>query len=268
MLQRRIAPDGPVFYVSPKLAELGVRHAFSTRLGGVSPPPFNSLNLGNPNGCAIQDDEPRIQENYHRLQSAIGCETSRRCWVHQVHAATVVDTTSRDYDNSLKADALVTSDSSQVLSIRIADCVPILLADGNGACVAAVHAGWRGVIAGVIPAAVQAMARPPVAAAIGPCIGFDAFEVGAEVLVEFERAFGRAAPIRRESSGKGHVDLRAACRIQLREAGLSDERIDSTDRCTFRDADEFFSHRRDNGVTGRMAALIAPCGGQPKSVKR
>jgi polyphenol oxidase len=268
MLQRRIAPDGPVFYVSPQLAELGVRHAFSTRLRGVSPPPFDSLNLGNPNGCATQDNEPRIQENYRRLQSAIGCESSRRCWVHQVHAAAVVETTSGDFHNSLKADALVTTDTSHVLSIRIADCVPILLADESGACVAAVHAGWRGVIAGVIPAAVKAMARPPVAAAIGPCIGFDAFEVGPEVLAEFERAFGREAPIRRESSGKGHVDLRAACRIQLREAGLSDERIDGTDRCTFRDSDEFFSHRRDNGVTGRMAALIAPCGDGSDSIKR
>jgi YfiH family protein len=268
MLQRRIAPDGPVFYVSPQLAELGVRHAFSTRQGGVSPAPFDSLNLGNPNGCSIQDDEPRIQENYHRLQSGIGCKSSRRCWVHQVHAADVVDSTICDFKNSLKADALVTTDASQVLSIRIADCVPILLADESGACVAAVHAGWRGVIAGVIAAAVKAMARPPIAAAIGPCIGFDAFEVGPEVLAEFERVFGRDAPIRRESSGKGNVDLRFACRIQLRQAGLSDGRIDGTDRCTFRDADEFFSHRRDNGVTGRMAALIAPRSDGSGGIKR
>ena len=258
MLQRRIAAGGPVFYVSPQLSALGVRHAFSTRQGGVSAAPFDSLNLGNPNGCAIQDDEPRIQENYRRLQAAIGCESSRRCWVHQVHAATVADATGPDFHNSLKADALVTTDASQVLSVRIADCVPILLADESGSCVSAVHAGWRGVIAGVIPAAVKAMARPPIAAAIGPCIGFDTFEVGPEVLAEFERVFGRAAPSRRESDGKGRVDLRAACRIQLRHAGVSDERIDGTDRCTFRDAEEFFSHRRDNGVTGRMAALIAP----------
>jgi YfiH family protein len=137
--------------------------------------------------------------------------------------------------------------------------VPILIADERGQTVAAVHAGWRGVIAGVIPATLSRMPNPKnLVAAIGPCIGFDAFEVGEDVLREFDRAFGRDAPLRRNGDGKGHVDLRAACRLQLRRAGLADAQIDLTDRCTFDHADEFFSHRRDRGVTGRLAALIAP----------
>jgi len=97
-------------------------------------------------------------------------------------------------------------------------------------------------------------------AAIGPCIGMEAFEVGGEVLEEFERVFGEGAPIRREGERKGQVDLREAVRRQLVDAGVGAERIDTTDRCTWRDAGEFFSHRRERGMTGRMAALVSPRG--------
>jgi copper oxidase (laccase) domain-containing protein len=99
-----------------------------------------------------------------------------------------------------------------------------------------------------------------VIAAIGPCIGFDNFEVGPEVLEQFAQKFGAAAPIRRRDDGKGYVDLRAAIRRQLLAAGVAENQIDSTDRCTFRDAEEFYSHRRNQGITGRMAALISPRG--------
>jgi len=95
-------------------------------------------------------------------------------------------------------------------------------------------------------------------AAIGPCIGADAFEVGPEVLAEFEKLFGPGIFARPAPDGKGRVDLRAAAKQQLLSGGLRAQRIDSTDRCTFEHRDEFFSHRRDRGVTGRMAALIAP----------
>jgi len=97
-------------------------------------------------------------------------------------------------------------------------------------------------------------------AAIGPCIGPDAFEVGPEVLEAFEQRFGAAAPIRRRSDGKGSVDLQAAVRQQLIDAGVPEARIDGHDRCTYRDAAEFYSHRRDNGVTGRLAAVIGARG--------
>jgi copper oxidase (laccase) domain-containing protein len=94
---------------------------------------------------------------------------------------------------------------------------------------------------------------------MGPCIGGEAFEVGEEVAAEFERSFGGgAAPVTRPSGGKPHVDLREAVRRQLHAAGVAPGHVDVTDRCTVRDADEFYSHRRDDGVTGRMAAIIAP----------
>jgi hypothetical protein len=136
--------------------------------------------------------------------------------------------------------------------------------------VAAVHAGWRGVIAGVLPAAVAKLAEVggcgagELVAAVGPCIGFEHFEVGPEVLEAFVGRFGSDAPIRRVGE-KGRVDLIESVRRQLIEAGLDGERIDTTDRCTFRDADEFFSHRRDRGVTGRMAAFIGARGQQERS---
>ena len=94
-------------------------------------------------------------------------------------------------------------------------------------------------------------------AAVGPGISEEAFEVGPEVVDEFEKAFGSDAPARRTPDGKGRVDLQKAILIQLAKAGIPSNQIDTTDRCTFRDRDEFFSHRRDKGITGRMAALIA-----------
>jgi YfiH family protein len=266
MLQKRSAPNGVVFYASPLLDAAGAPHAFSTRLGGLSPAPFDSLNLGNPNGCAVQDDYPRIWQNYDRLRAAAGCPAGDICRVHQVHGAGVARVRRGEpFDVATKADAVVGDDPARVLSVRVADCVPVLIATDDGRTVAAVHAGWRGVIANVVGGAIAAMgdARPTrLRAAVGPCIGFNAFEVGPEVLAEFDRAFGPDAPslVCRRDDGKGHVDLRAAVHLQLLALGLTPDQIDTTDRCTVRDRDEFFSHRRDNGVTGRLAAIIAPAG--------
>jgi YfiH family protein len=264
VLQRQTSTNGVVFYFSPLLAATGVPHGFSTRIGGDSPPPFDSLNLGNPNGCEIQDDYDRIWANYERLQEAVGCAGRPLVRVHQVHGGKVVAVQAgEEFDVATEADALVTRDPARTLSVRIADCAPVLLASGDGRTVAAVHAGWRGVIAGVVIEAIQAMrllnvdtGAESIIAAIGPCIGFDAFEVGPEVLEEFTKVFGHSAPISRRPDGKGTVDLREAIRSQLLAAGVGPASIDTTDRCTFRDRDEFFSHRRDNGVTGRMAAVI------------
>jgi YfiH family protein len=269
-MERRAATNGVVYYASPLLERRGVPHAFSTRVGGQSPPPFDSLNLGNPSGCATQDDYGRIYANYDLLQAAIRVAARTRCWVHQVHGGTVVDV-AEDFESGVKADAMVTSDLTKLLAVRVADCVPILLATDDGSRVAAVHAGWRGVIAGIVPAAVARLrlsccagSKEPeparVVAAIGPSISFDAFEVGPEVIEQFRQRFGADAPLKARADGKGHVDLRAAIASQLEGAGVARADIDISDRCTLRDADEFFSHRRDAGVTGRMAALISPAG--------
>lgn len=262
MLERTISAEGVVTYVSPLLRAIKVPHAFSTRIGGVSPPPFDSLNLGNPSGCDVRDDSDRIKRNYRLLLRAAGCEGRELLAVHQVHGGGGVHVKRGQlHDNDTKADALVSDDPAHVLSVRVADCVPVLLSTTDGRAVAAIHAGWRGVIAGVATTALEILRThgTDVVAAIGPCIGFDAFEVGLEVLDEFARAFGSDASIRRQADGKGRVNLRECLRRQLVAAGVPNERIDQTDRCTHTHADEFFSHRRDNGISGRMAAVIAAC---------
>jgi len=262
-LVRRKRLKGVVYYASPLLEARGIPHAFSTRLGGISPPPFDSMNLGNPNGCAVQDLTDRITENYRLLMQAAGCEHLPRFYLHQIHGDVVAVVERSDFSNSTKGDALVTCRPGNVLSVRVADCCPVLLAMPDGHAVAAIHAGWRGAVGGVIHAAISKLIEiadvttSSLIPAVGPCIGFDAFEVGPEVLAEFEKVFGQPAPVRRDSNGKGHVDLAAACRLQLIRSGVDPAQIDTTDRCTYRDGDEFFSHRRDHGVTGRMCAIIA-----------
>jgi polyphenol oxidase len=257
-----VSETGIVFYHSPLLGRAGVGHAFSTRIGGVSISPFDSLNLGNPMGAEVQDEWERIHENYRRLQIAAGIGGRSRCWVHQVHGADVVFARrGHEFSNGAKADVLVSDDPDRALTIRVADCAPVLIASRDGQMVAAVHAGWRGVIAGAVHSAIRELERmtpEPLLAAVGPCISQCNFEVGPEVLEQFKQLFGPQAPADANGDAKGHVDLRKAIEIQLHDAGISSERIDSTDRCTYRDTEEFYSHRRDRGITGRMAALIAP----------
>lgn len=266
MLKRVISATGVVTYRSPLLAGLGISHGFSTRCGGVSGAPFHWLNLGNPPG-AVQDAPERISENYHRFQAAIGLKEPARCWVHQVHGAQVaVIRPGEAFENGQPADALVGTDPTRSLTVRVADCVPILLSSEDGRVVAAVHAGWRGIIAGVIPAAVARLkqegdrtgASATMFAAIGPCISAESYEVGREVLESFHDRFGARAPVQAHRPDQGRVDLAEAVALQLVESGLKTKAIDRTDRCTFRDRDEFFSHRRENGLAGRMAAMIAP----------
>jgi YfiH family protein len=252
MLSRRVAHNGVVFYASPLLERAGMPHAFSTRIGGVSDGPFASLNLGNPSNVSIQDNGDNIAENYRRLHEAIECEDRHRCYVHQVHGAESLNAArGESFTNGACGDAIVSDDPSRLLAIRVADCVPVLLATRDGQRVAAVHAGWRGIVAGVVTNAAAQLESKDLIGAIGPCLSVAHFEVGEEVLAEFRRVFGDRAPIQ----GR-FIDLREAVRLQCIDAGISADRIDMTDRCTFRDRDEFFSHRRDAGITGRMAAVI------------
>jgi YfiH family protein len=246
-------PARPTILRSDRLAECGIPHAFSTRHGGVSEPPFDSLNLGNPSAdTALLDADVHIAENYRRFQQAIGCGKHQRVWVHQVHGRDCVRAGSGNGHE--KADALVSDDPGLLLSVRTADCVAILLARTDGHRVAVVHAGWRGLVAGVIGHAVSRFGVPPsdLIAAIGPAISATHFEVGEEVAAAFDDAH-----VVRRPGGKPHVDLPATAAWQLRVAGLDESRIDRGDWCTYRDRDLFFSHRRDHGRTGRMAAVIA-----------
>lgn len=164
-----------------------------------------------------------------------------------------------------EADALVAlaSDEAVAVGVRVADCVPVLVASTDTGAVAAIHAGWRGVVAGVVPAGVELLGRGAGAllAAIGPCIGACCFEVGADVAERIGFVTRRAAPqvggASRVGGDKAYVDLRAAVRAQLRALGLSDEAIDDVPGCTKHEPDRFHSFRRDGANSGRMLAAIA-----------
>ena len=264
MLKRVDHPNETVTYQSPLLAQAHVPHAFSTRIGGASPPPLDTLNLAQPTAVGSvepSDDPERIRANYELLLAAVGCDRRVLASVDQVHGRTVVHVDATKANEHAAADAMVTTDRRVVLSVRTADCVPVLIATRGGEVVAAAHAGWRGIVAGVVSATVTAMCSEHGAdpadliAAVGPCIGPAHYEVGAEAVDAFEHA-GLSLAIISKPTGGRHIDLAAAAAAQLAAAGIAGPAVDRSDCCTFRDAGLFYSHRRDAGVTGRMAAVI------------
>ncbi|MHB1053111.1 MAG: peptidoglycan editing factor PgeF [Thiobacillus sp.] len=226
----------------------GVFSLMTTREGGVSCPPWDSFNLGD----HVGDDAAHVAENRARLRLQLPAEPA---WLKQIHGATVVDAGS----DELTADASVTRQAGCVCSVLTADCLPVLFCDRAGRVVAAAHAGWRGLAQGVLEATVAAMQVPPgeVLAWMGAAIGPDAFEVGDEVRQAFISQHPEAAaafvPHPSGVSGKWLADIYQLARNRLNRVGV--HAIYGGGRCTFNEADSFYSYRRD-GVTGRMASLI------------
>lgn len=256
MLQLVTHANGNGLLRSALLASAGVPHAFSTRLSGN----FSShLTARSPVDDAQPIADHDLAPHAHRFLADLGCPRHQLAWASQVHGKAVFQVTRSNWGQHPPADALLTAEPEVVICVRIADCVPLLLADATGRVVASVHAGWRGLLSGVIGETVAAMRRltlRPLVAAIGPCIGVDAFEVGHEVVQAFERA-QLGALVRHDLGAKPHIDLPAAATVQLRQAGLDERMIDRSDACTYRDADLFFSHRREAARAGRMVAAIA-----------
>ena len=234
-----IVPDWP--------APAGVRAAVTTRAGGVSLPPYDSLNLG-----TNTDDSPEaVAENRRLLRHALALP-AEPAWLWQVHGVTVV----RAERAPAEADASWTDRPGVVCAVLTADCLPVLFCDRAGEAVAAAHAGWRGLANGVLEATVAAMGCPPaeLMAWLGPAIGPDAFEVGDEVRARFLAQDAACGDCFRPSpQGRWLADLYALARRRLRTLGL--ERVYGGGFCTFHDRERFFSYRRD-GRTGRMASLI------------
>lgn len=183
--------------------------------------------------------------------------------VKQVHGADAIDAADAAPDRC--ADALIgrAARGPVAVGVRVADCVPVLVADESSGDVAAIHAGWRGVVAGVVRVGIEQLGagRPPggarLVAAIGPCIGSCCFEVGRDVAEQLARASHGARVVVAERGDKSYVDLRAAVRAQLVAAGVSDARIDDVPGCTKHETARFHSFRRDGGSSGRMLAAIA-----------
>jgi YfiH family protein len=244
----------------------GVRAAFTLRSGGASVPPWDSLNLG----VHVGDDPLAVAANRRRVAQALSLP-AEPCWLAQVHgtgvhevervgpAAEAATADARAADAPVVdppvADAAVTRSRGAVLAIQVADCLPVLLASDDGAVLGAAHAGWRGLVAGVVERTVECMGHPParLVAWLGPCIGPQQFEVGEDVREAFLAAGDAPGAFRQSPAGRWLCDLPAIARGRLQRLGV--ERVAGGEWCTVADPVRFFSHRRDR-LTGRMAALL------------
>ena len=213
----------------------GARAAFSTRQGGVSTPPFDSLNLG----LLTDDEEGAVAENRQRLAEALDFEPEQIVFARQVHGTNLIEHPRREVP---EADGHVVRSPGFAPLVFVADCLPVALAGPGG--VAMVHAGWRGLAGGILGAGAEAVQAT--SAAIGPGIGPCCYEVGEEVLGAFSDLG--------EGIAKGRkLDLPEVARRLLARAGV--ETVESAGLCTSCEEELFFSHRRDKGRTGRQAGI-------------
>jgi polyphenol oxidase len=225
------------------------RVAFSTRLGGVSDGPFASLNLG----ILTEDDPASVVENRTRLCDAVNADPDGATMAWQRHGSTVTEAQPRGIVTPGTVyghcDGLWSDEPGRAMLLLTADCIPIALAreSHESPAVGILHAGWRGLLAGIVGNGVRALGGRGVAAAIGPSIGPCCYEVGDEVATPFREAFGE------DIVRDGKLDLWTAAERALRAAGC--ERVDRFDMCTACDPHRFFSHRRDHGKTGRQGVI-------------
>lgn len=229
----------------------GVVAGFSTRRGGVSPPPYDALNLG----LHTEDNPEHVRENRRRLADALGMTPDQMVTAGQVHGATVRSVTEPGHVPG--CDGLVTATPGLLLCISAADCAAVLLADPEARVIGACHAGWRGAAGRIVIRTVEAMAGlgavpARIRAYVSPCISAERFEVGPEVAARFDDAVVLHPP----GVAKPHVDLKAAIARQLRGTGVPEAQIAVSPRCTMSETDAFFSHRGENGTTGRMMGCI------------
>lgn len=240
--------DGGVRWLRAELD--GACAAFSTRLGGVSEAPFDRLNLG----LLTDDAEENVIENRRRLAPALGFDPDQIVFARQVHGTDLIDHRTevvssllvaggtRSRETMPAADGHVVREPGVAALVFVADCLPVAMAGPRG--VAMVHAGWRGLAGGIIAAGAEAVEAT--SAAIGPGIGPCCYEVGEEVLEAFS-SLG-------EGIARGRMlDLPEVARRQLAQAGV--ERVESAGLCTSCEEELFFSHRRDEGRTGRQGGL-------------
>ena len=242
--------------VCEPLERLGFKNAFSTRLGGVSPLPANALSLGN----FSHDERANVIENRRRFLAALNSDDWPLVTAKQIHSADI--RTVADVEDALgdsqPGDALTANLAGIFLAIQTADCMPVLIADQRTRAFAAIHAGWRGTVAGVAGAAVTALgalgAQPgQLRAVLGPSIGPCCFEVQADVAAEFARVVPGSV---QQRGGRTYVDLWQTNRELLLQAGLAPAHIDAAPPCTHCDPRRFYSYRRDGAGIGQHLAFI------------
>ncbi len=248
MVSEWIRPEWPV---PPTVHALITTRAGGSSTGAFGAPSGGGMNLGLGSG----DDASIIASNRASLRAMLPAEPS---WLRQVHGATVAD--AAGVAGTVEADAAFTDRAGTVAVVMVADCMPVLLADEQGRCVGAAHAGWRGLAAGILQATARAMrqrlgnSHARLCAYLGPAIGPDHFEVGSDVLQAMTlRLRGAAAAFAPAGGGKYYADLFALGRMALAEEGV--DAVFGGGACTYCDPSRFYSHRRDR-ITGRHAALI------------
>jgi polyphenol oxidase len=263
------APAWPPLLVAEDLLGRGVVAAFTGRSGGASAGPYQSLNLG----LRVGDDLRRALSNRRRTATVLGLAGLPWAVTRQVHSALVLRVDRAGLGDGPpearppvgEGDGLVTAEPGVVLAVLTADCVPVLLADPAAGVVGAVHAGWRGLAAGVVEAGVAALAglgADPAATVglVGPAVGGCCYEVGADVRAAVGARYPAALATTRD--GRPSLDPATAAAAALAAAGLGEVR--AAGECTYDLAERFFSHRRDHGVTGRQAGLVALVPGGPR----
>lgn len=226
----------------------GVKAVTTTRAGGVSSNPFKSLNLA----AHVGDSEDAVVRNREILRLRLGLPNTP-CWLDQVHGNTVIDAAGAECNH--RADGSFAGKPGVVCVVMTADCLPILLCDKSGQTVAALHGGWRGLVAGIIPAGVKAFGCAPgdITAWLGPAIGPLAFEVGVEVRNAFMETDPQHTDAFAPAGDRWLADIYQLARRQLEALGVT--AIYGGGWCTATDTERFYSYRRD-GSTGRMASLI------------
>jgi polyphenol oxidase len=225
----------------------GYEVAFTTRVGGVSEGPYESLNLGRKSG----DEVDRVDENRRRACAAIGADLEKLALNYQVHSDRVLRAAAGQRGEH--ADGLWTDEPGLPVLAMSADCLPVALVRTDGTrAVAVLHAGWKGLLAGIVAAGARALGGDTLAAAIGPGIGPCCYEVGEEVAAPFRERFGDDVLHGR------NLDLWTSAERALRRAGV--ESVHRFDRCTACEPETFFSHRRDRGNTGRQGVIAYVAG--------
>ena len=240
--------DGLEFIIPEWPAVEHVRALVTTRTGGVSQGAYNSFNRA----AHVEDDPLAVEQNRQLLMQALQLP-SEPVWLNQVHGVTVINAADKNHPD---ADAAYTELKNTVCTVMTADCLPVLFCNRTGTRVAAAHAGWRGLEAGVLEATVEALGEAPenLHAWLGPAIGPAHFEVGDEVKLAFERHLPEAAEAF-VATRPGHwlADIYLLARQRLHHQGIAS--VSGGGLCTYEDAQRFYSYRRD-GKTGRMASLI------------
>ena len=256
--------DGVRALICAPLEQAGFTNAFSTRGGGTSPMPREALNLAGFN----EDTAENIHENRRRFLKLLdGRWTLTSCW--QVHgvAVRVVQNSEDARNDTENCDALTTRAAGILLGVKTADCVPLLLGDARTGAVAAIHAGWRGTVAGIVSLTLARMNEEygtraeDLRVAIGPAANGCCYEVGAEVIEAFGQSFSRLGHLLTPTrEGHALIDLQKANRELLIEAGMASEAIHLAPLCTMCHTDLFFSYRREKSLYGRVGRLMSVIG--------